>query len=696
MKYFSWISCLFLLFTSLNAYSQSTLWHIDPQHPDARVRLLLTGETESQQRSVTAALEVKLAGDWKTYWRSPGEAGIAPTINWDSSENLESALWLWPVPERFELLGIDTLGYKGDTVFPITLIVADMSQPVQLRGQLRLSTCTTICVLTDYDINLEFTPSELSPDSDASFLVDKAMSLVPSLMPDTGLTASVAYWNQSAQQLIVNASSVQGWESADVIIDGPEDISFRPAEIQIRNNKLQALIKASSWQGNVSLTGQDVNITLINGRNRAQAAEQTLPISEASVEIWSSQPSTSFWLILTFALLGGFILNLMPCVLPVLGLKLSSLVKASGQSFRVTRQQFLSTTAGILTSFWLLAGFILLLKITGNSIGWGIQFQNPWFIGFMILITALFGANLFGLFEISLPSFLSTRISRMGDNSLPGHFIQGMFATLLATPCSAPFLGTAVAFALSKDTMSLFSIFTVLGFGMSLPYVLVIINPALLNWIPKPGHWMITLRRVLGILLLLTTLWLVSLLDVHLPEAVVLLIAAVPALLLVSQILKWLIPAVNQARTPLAIASITLSLTFILAGAWFTGMFERAPANQLPWQRLDAEKIPELVKAGKTVYVDITADWCVTCQANKVRVIDRDPVNSLLQQDNVVLMKGDWTRASDEVTAYLQKNGRFGVPLNRVYGPALPEGVDLPTLLSQDMVKEALRAASYR
>ena len=294
--------------------------------------------------------------------------------------------------------------------------------------------------------------------------------------------------------------SDHGWTSPDIYIDGPEDIFFDVPQITTSDKQLQARIKASSWLQDFDLNNQQVNIILVNGTTKNEALEQQLPVSPATPAERISEHSPSLLWMIGFALSGGFILNLMPCVLPVLGLKLSSLARASGQSSRITRQQFLSTTAGILTSFWLLAGFILLLKITGNNIGWGIQFQNPWFIGFMILVTALFAANLFDLFEISLPSFLSTRLAQAGGNSLSGHFTQGMFATLLATPCSAPFLGTAVAFALTHDSLSLFSIFTALGLGMSLPYILVIVNPALLNWLPRPGAWMINLRRILGTL----------------------------------------------------------------------------------------------------------------------------------------------------------------------------------------------------
>ena len=693
-RHFFLLTFLCLTLISRSAYALTTEWLSTPQQPNAEVRLLVTGETDPVNKTVAAALEVRLANDWKTYWRSPGEGGIAPAIKWDGSENLEKVTWHWPVPERFDLLGINTLGYQKDTVFPLMLKVRDLDHPVNLNGQLRLSTCTTICVLTDYDLRLSFIPTQLKPDGEASYLVDKAISRVPSLMPEAGLKTDAVYWNKDSNEVVVTATSNNGWDRPDVILDGLEDITFSLPQIRIQDDQLQARMQASSWLGEFDLNGQDVTVTLIDGSNREIASEKSLEITPGSPQTIIQQSSTAFLMMIAFALLGGLILNLMPCVLPVLGLKLSSLVKASGQNHSVTRRQFLSSAAGILFSFWLLAGFIWLLKLTGSSIGWGIQFQSPWFIAFMVVVTTAFGANLLDLFEIRLPSFLSTRVAQAGDDSVAGHFIQGMFATLLATPCSAPFLGTAVAFALSRDSLSLFSIFTALGLGMSAPYLLVATRPSLLAWLPKPGLWMVYLRRILAILLLLTTLWLVSLLDAHLPTFGVLAIAMVPALLMVFRLLVLLRPASGKGL--MTLPAVFLSLALVLVGAWSLGMFRQDNSqSSLAWQSLDEPGIPELVAAGKTVFVDVTADWCVTCQANKVRVIDRDPVNSRLQQTRLVLMKGDWTRASDDISAFLQKNGRYGVPFNIVYGPGAPEGIPLPVLLDHDTVLSALDKASF-
>ena len=690
---FLWLAFTCLILISNGVSAITTQWLSNPQQPNAKVRFLITGEISLDKQTVTAALEIDLGDDWKTYWRSPGEGGIAPTIKWADSDNLEQVMWHWPTPQRFELLGINTLGYKNSIVLPLTLVVKDLNNPVSLRGKLRLPACTTICVLTDYAINLDFTPAQLQPDTEAAYLVDRALSRVPALMPDNGLETVDVYWNKSSNEVVVNAISENSWNQPDIILDGVEDITFGLPEVFIQGNQLQARIKANSWLGEFDLVDQKITVTLLNGGNTGEANEAVLRVLAGSPEKLVEQGTTTFLVMIVFALSGGLILNLMPCVLPVLGLKLSSLVNASGQSAAVTRKQFLSSAAGIVVSFWLLAGFIWLLKMTGNSIGWGIQFQSPWFIIFLVIVTALFGANLLGVFEIRLSSFLSTKMASTGGEGNTGHFLQGMFVTLLATPCSAPFLGTAVAFALSSDSLSLFSIFTALGLGMSVPYLMVVIHPSLLRWLPKPGPWMIVLRRVLAILLLMTTLWLISLLNAHLATAWVLMIAMVPAMLVVFWLVMILMPGASKAIRVLV--TIFLALALVIFGAWLTGMFSQArTASALNWQTLEASRISSLVAAGQMVFVDVTADWCVTCKANKAGVIDRDPVKSRLQDSDIVLMQGDWTRPSEEISAFLQKNGRFGVPFNIVYGPNTPEGIALPVILDSVTVINAIEQVS--
>ncbi|MGR5059031.1 protein-disulfide reductase DsbD family protein [Vibrio rotiferianus] len=684
------IMTLVLSLFSLIAQAQTTDtgWLTNPQHPPVQTRFVLTGQQDPNTNTLTGYLDVKLTGDWKTYWRSPGEGGVAPSIDWEKSQNLTKVDWQWPYPQKYELLGIETLGYKGDTVFPMTLHVEDMNKPVTIDATLTLSSCTTICVLTDYHIQLSFLPSDLQVDEGVMFTYAQAVSSVPQASPFVEVTE--ANWDANQSKLQIKLTNSQGWQKPEVLVDGVDeatsDYSFKLEGLHQEGNTLTANYLVNTWLGDVELDNQSVYVSIKDNNLLAQETAQ----AKAGV-ITQTLPSTSLVNIFLFALLGGLILNIMPCVLPVLGMKLSSIVAAQGVARRQIRTQFVASSLGILTSFWLLAGFILVLKLTGNAIGWGVQFQSPWFLGLMLLVTGLFGANMLGLFEIRLSSSTNTWLASKGDNSLFGHYVQGMFATLLATPCSAPFLGTAVAFALGADVVTLFAIFTALALGMALPWILVAIFPGIALKLPKPGQWMNVVKIVFGIMMLATSAWLLSLMANHLPVFWVILIGLVAFIVIMTRVKRI------YGNKALAISG-TVSLVLIAGGLVLGSVTANHWATPLPedlaWEKLSNEAIADHVKNGRVVFVDVTADWCVTCKANKIGVIWQDPVYSLLQSPNVATLKGDWTHPNGSVTDFLRAHGRFGVPFNIVYGPAAPEGIPLPVILTDDVVVKAIEQAS--
>ncbi|EKO3840591.1 thioredoxin family protein [Vibrio harveyi] len=677
---------LFSLFAQ--AQTTDTGWLTNPQHPPVQTRFVLTGQQDTNTNTLTGYLDVKLTGDWKTYWRSPGEGGVAPSIDWEKSQNLTKVDWQWPYPQKYELLGIETLGYKGDTVFPMTLHVEDMNKPVTIDATLTLSSCTTICVLTDYHIQLSFLPSDLQVDEGVMFTYAQAVSSVPQPSPFVEVTQ--ANWDASQSKLQIKLTNSQGWQKPEVLVDGVDettsDYSFKLEGLHQEGNTLTANYLVNTWLGDVELDNQSLYVSIKDNNLLAQETAQ----AKAGV-ITQALPTTSLVNIFLFALLGGLILNIMPCVLPVLGMKLSSIVAAQGVERRQIRTQFIASSLGILTSFWLLAGFILVLKLTGNAIGWGVQFQSPWFLGLMLLVTGLFGANMLGLFEIRLSSGTNTWLASKGDNSLFGHYVQGMFATLLATPCSAPFLGTAVAFALGADVATLFAIFTALALGMALPWILVAIFPGIALKLPKPGQWMNVVKIVFGIMMLATSAWLLSLMANHLPVFWVILIGLVEFIVIMARVKRVY---GNKALAMSGTASLILIAGGLMLGSMTANHWATPLPEDLAWEKLSNEAIAEHVKNGRVVFVDVTADWCVTCKANKIGVIWQDPVYSLLQSPNVATLKGDWTHPNSSVTDFLRAHGRFGVPFNIVYGPAAPEGIPLPVILTDDVVVKAIEQAS--
>ncbi|WP_232784109.1 protein-disulfide reductase DsbD [Moritella sp. Urea-trap-13] len=674
------VTCL--LFISASISAQTTGWLQDPSHPPIQLRFMLTGQVDKTNNTVPAVLEVKLADDWKTYWRSPGDGGIAPSIDWQDSSNLVNSDWQWPVPKHFTLLGLDTYGYKDSVSFPIQLQLEDINKPLILAGKLTLSSCTTICVLTDYNIDMLVDAQNLQADAEAMFLYNKSIVQVPKKVDDNN--AIELLWDQEKSQLQAKVSGYDWAGTPTLLIDGDLDTSFKLASVEQVTDTITAVFDASSWLGEVELIDKPLNLTVIDTE---QALEFSTPVTAGFVTVTGE----SLIGIVLFALLGGLILNIMPCVLPVLGMKLSTIIDAPRVEKGKIRQQFFASAAGIIVSFWLLAGFIFTLKATGQAIGWGIQFQSPWFIAVMVVITAVFSLNMLGAFEFSLSSNVQTKLATAGDDSNRGHFLQGMFATLLATPCSAPFLGTAVAYALGADTLSLFVIFTALAIGMALPWLLVATFPSLVGLLPKPGRWMGSVKTVFSGLLMLTCLWLVTLLSSFLPALVIYVLFSVVSLVFIGFMIK-----LKGKRAVLISVSIGLLLgsAGMLAASLTTSKWSQGLPDDLVWQTLDTAAIEQQVNAGKTVFVDVTADWCITCKANKIGVVLQDPVYSKLQTENMVTMKGDWTVRSEKVTDYLQSNGRFGVPFNIVYGPNAPNGIPLPVILTDDAVMNAIKQAS--
>ncbi|WP_408901275.1 protein-disulfide reductase DsbD family protein [Photobacterium piscicola] len=678
-----------ITFSSIAAATpqHSTGWVTNPQHPPVEVRLMLTGQQDPAKHTVQGLLEVKLDTDWKTYWRSPGEGGVAPSINWETSSNISHVDWQWPLPKRYEFLGVETLGYKHDVIFPLSIHVKDMTKPVFLSGKLTMSSCTSICVLTDYELSFDFIPSKLLPSTEAMFLYNKGESQVPKTSP--AVTLKAVSYNKAEKKVTVVATNSTGWQQPDVIIDGDtqavKDTSFLKPTTTIKGDTLYATLPVTSWFGTPKLVGQPLHVTI---GDHDIAVEMTATATDLPVNI----PSTNgnILKVIGLALLGGLILNIMPCVLPVLGMKLSSVISAKGLARRQIRTQFLASAAGIIVSFWLLAVFLTVMKLSGQALGWGIQFQSPWFIGAMIAITVLFGANMLGLFEIRLSSNTNTWLATKGDSSHLGHFIQGMFATLLATPCSAPFLGTAVAFALGADLITLFAIFTALAIGMAAPWLLIALFPQLATLMPKPGAWMDRVKTLFGLMMLATSVWLLSLMTSFFNASAVWGLGAV-----ILVIILWLLGRKKGRKTVI----ITLAVMLLGAGAsLFTGSLTANKwSTPLPddhhWIPLDTAKIATEVAQGKTVFVDVTAQWCITCKANKIGVILQEPVYSALDNKNIVLMRGDWTKPSDYVTGFLQSHGRFGVPFNIVYGPNAPKGIELPVILSSESVLSALKEA---
>ncbi|HEV2844464.1 MAG TPA: thioredoxin family protein [Thermoanaerobaculia bacterium] len=403
--------------------------------------------------------------------------------------------------------------------------------------------------------------------------------------------------------------------------------------------------------------------------------------------------------ILLLAVLGGLILNAMPCVLPVLSLKVFGLVRSAGHGRAEVTRGALATSAGILASFLTLALAAVAARAAGAAVGWGVQFQRPGFVAFLAVIVILFCLNLWGLFEIPLPQ----RLARLGGTGpregAAGHFFSGLFATLMATPCSAPFLGTAISFALSQSSPVVFAVFMALGLGMALPYLLIAVAPGIARLLPRPGAWMETVRGVMGFLLAASAVWLFYVLSSQVaPEK----LAAIQLGLLGIALFTWIGHRIARSRAfrgvaaagVLAAVAVTLFTAAGNPGQATSGPRTAAKsAGHIDWVEFDRSRAESLASDGQLVFVDVTADWCFTCKINEKLILDTPEVAGAFEEHGVIPMKADWTNRSDTIAKFLAEHGRYGIPFYLLYRPGQDPHVfgELP---SKDGLVEVVREAA--
>ena len=681
----------------LHAASQSNMatgaWVGDPAYGE--VRLVSAVSAMGNLQELPLGLEFRLAPGWKIYWRTPGEAGLPPTLDLQMANGapLQSQIE-WPVPKRFNAFGFDNFGYADAVILPVAVRGYDRGAALQIRGQIEALVCSDICVPLAGALRLDLADGPAEPSSMAMVIAQFAAKVprIDALSPIKIATA----WQSGSQLKIGFAATSQ--PVTEVFVEGPAGIAFK--QPVFANN-----IAVIDVEGDLKtpLAGQTVDLTVIAGDDfttQSIIVAKDAPLA-GSFAAGKPMPTDAgamaqFWTVIGFAFLGGLILNLMPCVLPVLAIKLAAIIEASGQSRGFVRLRFGAGAMGILSSFAILAAGLAALRLAGGQIGWGIQFQSPVFLAIMLLVLGLFTLNMLDRFFLPIPAFLQASFRGDGQNTngqntnqqarpaiLFGDFMAGMLATLLATPCSAPFVGSAVTVALTGDMAQLFAVFMAMGAGLAAPWGLVVLFPALVGFLPRPGHWMVWLKRGLAGLLIATMIWLGWLLQT---------IQGGPAALLLLGLIGFVLLAIlcrQKIGILLAGAGLFAGLAFLPAPA-----IVAPQANGLVWQVWSDDATAAARAEGKLVFVDVTADWCITCKANKALVLETAPIApmlaALVDDGKLVMLKADWTRPDPRIAAFLASHDRFGIPFNIIYGPKAPEGVLLGELLRADMVENAL------
>ena len=625
-----------------NSLVQNNNFITNQKYDFVKIKLLNVIKYDGADPEIVLGLKVILSPGWKIYWRNPGDAGLPPEIKWSNTNKIQSLKLLFPSPIRFNFYDIETFGYENKVIFPLE--IKNLGNNKKLSGSLDFSAqvCSKICVPVKKIFNLSSIDYEYE---NAAILkeITHYKSMVPVLAQDSQL--KLLSYNFQDKKLNLVFDKKFTFKVNDIIIEDSKDRVY-PKPFFTTENQLMNISIDTKDIKNEGLNNQKLHLTFINDKSSFKKSITTTNLLTSNLISDTHNIAIIFgFKILLVAFIGGFILNFMPCVLPVLSLKMIQLINYRDQNQFNFRLKIFFNIFGILTTFICLAIGTYFIKTAGDMVGWGVQFQSEYFLIFMITLTLIFSLNLFGIFQFYLPSkFLSILSYR--TNGFAGDFLTGMFMTLLATPCTAPFVGTAIGFALAGTTFEIFTIFIVMGFGLSFPLIIFSLFPKIISLIPKPGNWFVLFKKLMALLLLGTAIWLTSIL-------------------------------------------VKLNSDFFYSSK--SNIDNQITSN---WDITNNIELPnQLARQGKIVFIDITADWCLTCKVNKFLVTDTMDVKELFQKHKVTVLRLDWTKPNYEIKRFLSRKGRYGIPFNEIYGPSLPNGKIFPELLNQDTIKEYITLA---
>ncbi len=624
--------------------------------------------------------------EWHIYWKFAGDSGIPTQIDWHLPPGFQAGPLHWPLPTRDKEPGeLEVFAYSSEVLLftdveaPATLPPG----PISIKADSKWLVCQSSCVPGEASLSLELNSGSGQARVDPA-IFQKFAAQVPQALPATyRLNIS-----RQGQQITAAFSGVTSSSSLDFY---PEP----PPEVVLGHAKQAGKTVIFSIESEGKPLDQLGGVAVITDGQKTEAFEvpaQTLNTS-GGIAAGNAAQTLDFAALLQavgFALVGGLILNVMPCVLPVISLKIFGFVnEAGGQPDKAFRLA-LTFAAGILACFGLLAIGVVALRAAGANVGWGFQFQDERFVLIIACIVFAFALNLLGVYEITVSAGATGGLARLAaGQGYASAFFQGVFATVLATPCTAPFLGTASAFAFAQPPLITFLIFFAVGVGMAAPYLLLAANPKWLGYLPKPGGWMVRVKQCLGFLLLATVLWLAWIVgQLKGVDAIVVL----GALLLVIGVIAWIKGSFWSPVAPARVKWLSggaIAGVVILAIAGYA--FFTAP-SQLAWQKFSQESLDAALDSGRPVFVDFTADWCITCKANERFAIDTAAVRNAFAQRQVITLRADWTHGDPTITEILKQHGRAGVPMYLVYpGGKNREPSLLPELISAQSVLDALK-----
>ncbi|MCC2957622.1 thioredoxin family protein [Massilia sp. IC2-477] len=652
--------------------------------------------------TVWLGLRLEHQPHWHTYWRNPGDSGLPTTLSWTLPSGFAAGDIAWPTPKQLPLGPLMNYGYDGDLLLPVRLTVpagyAGGDLPLRLRADFLI--CEDVCIPEFAELDLVL---KAGPETTHAALFERAFAAAPRTEPGAKASARL-----DGQALVIEVAGLPaGWRGKPVQLF-PENgaVLDHPAPLGQSWEGERLLLRAPlSAQRSESPAAMDAVLTAAHGSPGIRigfaiagawpqpgAAAPAAPAAAAPAS--APAPADRPWLVvLGLAFLGGAILNLMPCVFPVLSLKVLGFAQHGGERRRIVAGGF-AYTAGVVLSFLLLATLLLALRASGEGLGWGFQLQSPPFVAALAILFTLIGFNLAGLFEFRamLPDRLLNARAR---NPVADDFLTGVLAVAVASPCTAPFMGAALGAALSQPAPQALSVFAALGLGMAAPYLAASLFPGVARLLPRPGPWMARFKTFMAFPMFATVVWLLWVLG---QQAGIDAVVALLALVVAAAFGWWLlgIPARGAAGRAGAIGAAVLAIGAVAAWAWPAFRYAQAetPAVQASgaWQAWSPQAFAEARGQGRPVFVDFTAAWCVTCQYNKRTALADPAVMEDFKARGVVLMRADWTRRDETITQALKELGRSGVPVYALYRKDAAQPTLLSELLSVDEVRQALAA----
>lgn len=679
----------------MNAGPASAQESAAQQSPRATVTLISEAAAVAPGQSFRVGLRQKLAPHWHTYWKNPGDAGAPPEIKLVLPNGASAGEIAWPGPDRLPVGPLVNFGYENEIVFPITVQVPANAQPGRtfpIEAEATWLVCERECIPEEgkfrLDIPIASSSQPAAGDIAAAFAIADARQAGPAPWNATvaveGQTLTLSVEGEGLSAAAVRNAFFFPAEWGAVEHAAPQKLSVTEGRLNLAIARGQALKTDAPVSGLLAVT---------------DPTKQTRWLSIAPALTATSGPAGSpsglalpFWQAALSALLGGLLLNLMPCVFPVLAIKATSVANLSGGALREVRLSSVFYTLGVLAAFTALAGLLMAVRASGAAVGWGFQFQSPIFVTAMAWLLLAIGLNLSGVYEVGM-AMTGTGQHLTRKEGHAGSFFTGLLAVVVATPCTAPFMGAAIGTALAAPPAMALTLFLALGVGLALPYALLGVFPKLAGVLPRPGAWTLRLRQAMAFPMYASAAWLLWVL-VQQAGDFGLMVALAGALLIA--VAAWLYGIAQQSgerafaiRGAAALAVVcTIALLPQLRGATTPTTQAAASAAYEPFT---AARLAALRAEGKPVFVNMTAAWCITCLVNERTALATDQVRAAMRQHGVAYLKGDWTNQDPQITAFLRSFGRDGLPFYVFYPAGKDEPVVLPSVLTEGIVAATLQ-----